>query len=584
MTYSSSPFRIIVYTASGTMQGELASVVSVNNFNGLDKMGGCDFEVVATDESALLIQPGVYFDIYDEIDGFIGRFYYLNASISYGRIAVSCEDEITALRRQFVGYRRDYTFDPVENVVNDLLSVIGWSSVVDSGIGNTSVTFEGETVLTAIDVLRDRWGSHFRLGTSASQLEFGAFGVNNGILLTRLEGQVQSLFAENENVVHIDDDGLVQSIDVSQLYNRIIATGSGQGSEAELTMENCVVGSYPVQSGLNADGTSYFYIEDAASIAAYGLRVRVAKFTGIRALSMNDTDIQRAKDAVKYAAEAYLVRHKAPRIECTVNVVGLRSNVRVGDKVDVVYKAVGDGTSSPYLDIDDEFYVMDIDRRRDVNGDRGAQLSLCSTDARRTQDTDIIVDVIRDVEVLKLHVQPHQFWSENTYTDTIQGWPVTTDKTYKAATFKIEIDNSVLKLTKVRIRFKTIPLWTTTNHETVVAGESPEISNIWQVLRGYNYPYRVRMFINGIDVSADFVSGGVWATTNVALDVICDITDYIRDAVGGMYQDHVIMFTAEARSGDASVTYTPPRTQTNSNGFVEFNVRVHGVTTGILPT
>ncbi len=88
--------------------------------------------------------------------------------------------------------------------------------------------------------------------------------------------------------------------------------------------------------------------------------------------------------------------------------------------------------------------------------------------------------------------------------------------------------------------------------------------------------------MNGIDVSASY--GGPWGLTNVAFDVTADITDLINGAVGGIYQDHIIEFKALNRTGDAAVGNPPTINNLNSNGYIECNIRIQGITQGINPT
>lgn len=596
MFSANQPFRILVYNGSGTLQGELTGVQSVDTTVSLDRVGRCTFTVIANQYSVRWIVSGASFDIYTEKEGYIGRFYLLDFDASYGFIRVNCEDELTALLRYTVGFRRDYNFDAVDTVIADLLSVAGWSGVIDSGIGNTSVTFEGESILAAVDVLRDRWGVHYRRSTIASSLDFGAFGDDSGVLFTNLSGQVPSMYSTNNNAYSFSENSFRRNEDASEIYNRIIATGGGQG-EAEFTIENSVVGSYTVNTGTNLDGSNYFYIEDAASIALYGLRTKVVKFTGIRALSNNDTDIQRAKDAVKYAAETYLRRHKDPIVEISLSVVDLRANVRVGDLVTVVYRAVGDDSNIPYIDVNAQYYVMDISTQRDTKGGHTSSVELCSTDDRRTADTDVMVDVIRDVEVLKLHIQPYPFRYESTGQDYVGKDQITLAN--RDAVFKLEVDNTITKLTKVRLRFKTRPLIV---NQLIASPATSPWSVVYNIIEGDQHPKGLNLLIDGVNVSSTY--GGPWNERisgtpgfswaigeydNNELNVNIDITDSILNSPYGIYADHDITFRVIADRNSWSYIVpghgaTSSFTGDATSGIVECNLRVQGIATGIVPT
>jgi len=457
------------------------------------------------------------------------------------------------------------------------------------------VTYEGESVFAAIDVMRDRWYQHFRLGTIANQLEFGAFGADNGFLLQGFEGVTTDLFQANENSAHISS--IRETIDVSGVYNRIVATSGGQGSEAELTIGSTAVGDYPVLSGLNQDGTSYYYIQDNASIAAYGLRTKVVKFPNIRPISNNLVDIQRAKDATKYAAEAYLRQKKEPIYQYSIEVVGIRSNLRVGDQAHVIYRSLAGTNGIPYLSVDDMFYLMDIRYSRDSKGQRRTALTVCTTSQRRTSDQDVIVDVIRDISVLKLHLQPTAFWKESESQDFCGNDWLRLLK--RDAKFSVEIDNSITKLTKVRIRFKSRPL--------AVQGliGQPSLSpweSAYMIIEGDQHPKEVHLFIDNVDVSVKY--GGPWNIRlsgtpgfgwtagqyqNNALDVKLDITDDILNSPSGLYANHEVRFRAMADPNAFAYIIPGHGVGTSINGdatsgIIVCNIQIQGITQGIQPT
>lgn len=581
MASTDSPFRIVVLSAAGIALGESSNVSSLQNQVSLDKMGKCTITLPATEPIVALINPGVIIDCYDEIDGYIGRYYYSERnksdSSNSANVTVTCFDNLVALTRQFVGFRRAYNFVAVDQVVANLLSLAGWTGIIDSGIGNTTVDYEGESVFAAVDVLRDRWYQHYRLGDIANQMEFGAFGEDSGLLLQNLQGQVQSLFEQNRNIAHVSN--INENVSADTLYNRIIPTSGGQGSEAEITIAGSLVGIYAIHAGVNQDGTFYYYIQDDASVALYGIRTKIVKFTGIHPLSNNTTDILRAIDATKYAAEAYLTQHKDPVATYSLDVIGLRANIKVGDLFHLDYRSVTNG-SDGYLDADEMLFLMDITYSRDSNGSRQATLSGCTTAQRRTSDVDVMTDVVRDISVLKLHIQPEAYWSENTWQEVISsgdgvagGYNVA-----RPAQFKVEIDNSVMKLTKVRLRFKTFLLTGTTIGDATTGVFAPT--------QAQHYPTAISLSIDGIDRTTFY--GGPWNPEpgNAQVDVTLDITNDIANAIGGMAQNHTIVFSCAipAATQEMSIyvaNHSNPIKMTL--GAVQCNIRVQGITQGIVP-
>jgi hypothetical protein len=260
-----------------------------------------------------------------------------------------------------------------------------------------------------------------------------------------------------------------------------------------------------------------------------------------------------------------------------------RQTVRPGDKIRMTYKGLVYSDNMPvhFAEIDNWFWVMST---TETVSDSGLSLGLeVNTIDRHIEDTVTqLVGALEAVDVRNVSVQTFPFWSENTWLDTIQGSNAITDREYKEATFKLQLDNSVVDVTAVKIRFKTKPLYVLNSFTTGLPEAYSEM--FYCLINSPNHPYQVRMFINGQDVTSTF--GGPWNDLSVDADggIDCDISDYIITASGGIYQEHTIIFKAANRVGDAAVG-TPSTIQNiNSNGFVELNIRVLGVAQAILPS
>ena len=112
-----------------------------------------------------------------------------------------------------------------------------------------------------------------------------------------------------------------------------------------------------------------FYVEDAASIAAYGVRESYPQFTWIGAgdtAELAAAQIQFAGE-LYLTAKAHLLRYKLPYLAYEVgDVYELPLDLQVGEKIRLRYQ----GSTSPYsgtsyLNINDDFYVMKITRTFD---------------------------------------------------------------------------------------------------------------------------------------------------------------------------------------------------------------------------
>lgn len=464
----STEFRIDVLDSTGVRvdEGPLTTVLALEDTARLDAIGSAQFTLPAEDPRGANINAGALFDIYDRVDGYLGRFYYRSKTIDAkaaggAQLVVACHNQLIELARKSVYFRRTYVAQAVDDVIQDLAALVaGWSDVTDAGIGSTSVSYEGESVLLAVDVLRDRWNKHFRLG-EARVLEFGAFGADSGLTLTNVRGQVQGEIALNTNIALVETIRLVDESD--EVFNYIIPLGAGQGT-AQLTIEQATLGTYTVETGTNDDGSHYYFIQDATSVAAYGRREKILSFPSIRPITNSDANILNAANALKLTAEAYLARHLVPKVTYAIAVRGLRENVSVGDLVRLQYRGVVDGYS--FIDVNADFYVMDVTRKRDVNGTRTATLVIAAVADRRTSDTDVMMDVVSDIRALKVSVPL-------SLARTAHGPYVLRLSLSHTAEFTVRIGSEVLFLNYAILRFRTSPLKSSVTAAASGGGSAP---------------------------------------------------------------------------------------------------------------
>lgn len=446
-------FYIDILDSAGNRLGDgpLLNLIQLDDTTSLDTIGSCEFVMPATDERTQYITAGSQFDIFDRVDGYLGRYYYRSKTLSVTaqgeqRLTVRCHDQLIELTRQSVYFRRTYTNAAVNTVITDLVAMAaGWSSFTEVGIGNTSVMYEGESVLRAVDVLRDRWNRHFRLG-GPRLLQFGAFGNDLGFVLSNLRGQVQADIDRNPDIALIERLQLLEESD--EIFNCIVPLGAGQGV-SQLTIQEATAGTYTVQVGTNQDGSLFYYIEDAASVLQYGRRQRVLSFPNIRPITNSEANIENAANALKLTAEAYMARHLAPNVTFAVPVRALRRVLSVGDLVRLQYRDIVDNYG--FVDVNDNFYVMGVTRSRSSDGTRSAELTIATIAERRTSDTDIVLEIINDVRALKVNIPITLAYSPvGPYTQRV-------DPTH-TATFTVRLGAEVTYLNYAIMRFKTSPL------------------------------------------------------------------------------------------------------------------------------
>jgi hypothetical protein len=456
--YADTLFTVDILDASGNRLGDgpLRNITSLKDTRSLDRIGTLTFTLPAGDPRQRYFQQGSQFDVFTRDEGYLGRYWFRSQSIEYrdgaAEIAIECFDTLRELSNQSVFFRRKYQFQDVADVITDLVSLVpGWAARVDEGIGNTTISYEGESVLIAVDALRDRWGQHYRLATTTpglNVLEFGSFGATAPVTLVNATASTAGEMDANSAIAYVKTIRELQDRD--DIYNTIIPLGAGEGT-AQLTIERATLGSFDVKSGVNQDGSTFYYIEDAASVARFGRIWRVATYKTIRPLTNSDANITNAANALKLTAETMLRRRSGLIKSYAVTVVGLRQNINVGDRVPVRFSGIADSDNYSYLDIDESLWVMDVSRQRAVNGNTTVSLTVATDDQRRTSDTDVMLQIVNDLNALKIHVPTVLTYRDfGPYERRIDG--------SNTATFTVRIKDEVLALNRAIMTLRTSPL------------------------------------------------------------------------------------------------------------------------------
>lgn len=600
---NTSPFRIEILDVNDVPLGggPIVTAFDLRDERKLDHIGNLSFSMPAGDRKAQFIQTGVKFDVYDEKDGYLGKFLYGSKRIAdrsgSAVLSVKCYELTKELTFNTVGFFRDFNYSATSVVLANLIAdVPNWSVETDSEKIST-ISYSGESVFRAIDELRDRTGEHFRLKfdgvTSAPILEFGAFGDISPVLFDQFRGQAQAEWDNNPNTAIITDMTLEEQSE--EVWNKAIPLGFGQGV-SQLNIESATLGTYTVQSEANQDGSLRYFIADSISISEYGTREKILQFPNIRPISNSTTNEQNAANALKLTAEAYLQRHLTPQVTYKMSVIGLRQNVKVGDKIHVRYNAAIDGIN--YIDLDTDFWVLGLTRNRSANGDRSQSIVVSEVDNVRTSDQDVIVDVVRNLNSIAVHVPATLAYAPiGPYTKRIKGAASVNDRI--DAPFIARIQNEVLYINRALLRFRTDPLkasatgadhshlmfsqpavgsYTTTTGQTVCA-DSPGTGGLWNlnmefqssnfptsplytfgasggeesieygVFEDTEYPRSISLLINGVDRSSEL--GGPWAVSEQAVELELDVTDILIE--DGIRRNHNFTFTALSGHGEIEV-------------------------------
>ncbi len=593
-----SPFRIDILDSAGNKVGDgpLKNIMQVDDTRILDKIGMLTFVMPASDPKVQFITAGRSFDVYDEVDGYLGRFLFNKMSFvdRDGRaiLIVQTWSILKELVYNISGFAREYAASQVETIIDDLVTdVTGWTTSTGASLGTANVTYQGQTIYQAVEELAKRWGLHFRLGSGTRVLEFDAFGdVNTDVRLTNLGGQ--SIGFDGSKTAAIKS--IKKMIATDEVYNRVIAVGAGNGA-AQLVLLDTEVGDFfTVTSRTRTNGQVETYIEDVASQATFGIREVVLVFDQIRPIANTATAKTQAQTELLKNAERWLNRYKDEREQYdNLTVYGLETDVNVGDKVNVRYKGK-DENGNLYLDVDDDFWVMQVTRQRNATGQRSHTFKVVNVDRSELTDQDIMASAVKAIQSEKLWIKPTAFRYENTYYDYVQAVVGVAGKTAK---FTLSIDDTVTEVTRVVLRFKSHLLANVISTSNLLGHPSGSggafVQNFWLVQEDANaqFPRDISIEINGVnydnDVDVDYLVGctGPWNPdpANASVTVEIDVTDVILNDAGGIYQDFDIEFTCQPTSVAQLITYSAGAASSTaaSHGNMELTIKVQGVSQAI---
>lgn len=589
------PFFIDIYNSAGNKVAALVNITFLNTTERLNAIGEAHFQMPANDEATRHIVAGSEFQIFDEVDGDLGRFLYRTSAImddnNRGILNVSCWSVMQELARQITGFAREYEGDLVEDIVDDLVSTVaGWTSDTDLAMGNANVTYQGQSIIDALVELANRWNYDFRMGSTVRELEFKTLGqLNTNVRLIGARGQA----AAGDSITSVAFIGsIVETTEYDGIVNRVIALGAGDGA-GQLTLANQTANrhGFVVQSIVPLNGQEYFFIEDAASVTANGLREIPIIFEDIKPIANTVAAKVAAANELMFAAEAYILRHRDPRIQYDIgDVRKLRADIQVGDLINIEYKGI-DGNFK-YLDVDVDYWLMDLQRDRDsASGDRVARMTLTNIDRRRADDAQMWKQLTKRIRSQKLLINPTPFRFENTYYDLIQS---VVGAAGKSARFTISIDNTVQDLTRVIIRFKTRALFSPIGaiiNPAHSAGAGTTVDVAFVAQEHDQFPRDISCELNGVNidnnVNVDYLVGGTGSwnpdPANVSVTVEMDVTDLILADAGGIYQDFDIEFTCDPTSVAQDITMQGNTTTSTgaSQGMIECTIKIQGIAQAI---
>jgi hypothetical protein len=605
-----------VYDTSGVKVAFIESIISANAASRLDEAGTFDLQCALQQDVIDYLVSGNEIALYAQEDtetpvqwtrGKIvkPRIQETGDNLS---ISISGRDLMDELRMKVVGLGRSYNAQTVEIIMDDLVGLVsGWTADVETASASLLQTarFDGAKVLKAILQSTKQLGLHIRNGTVNRTLEIGAFGTaattanGEAIWAMRAPSSITPEFYSNNTVLVIDTISVTDDLDPS--VNWAIPMGAGEGTAATtlkdtsyeiLNTDNTVyragtTPTYPIYIRTNDFDIDEYYI-DASD--GDDQRQDTLSFKTIGPIANSSTAKQLASDALADACMASLARTRVALTSYTLTVRKLRVDIRPGDLIHVQYKGVVPTTGDPkatrstltYIDVDEDLWVMGMQRSASENGFI-TTLQVSTVDRHVMDDTDIMVEVLDRSEVQNLTVQTFPFGFQDSSERVIQGASSPSDAQYKTANFSLKVPDFFTEVIRVDLQLVTRPLYSMTDVGAVLGPLPEALKYYYAVYPSTNYPCDITITIDGVDRTTAL--GGPWNASagNSAVDVTLDISEYIVDAVGGLYQNHTIVFAAGYKAGEVRVNTSHPSEPAGnaSNGVVEAKTLVFGMARAI---
>lgn len=588
--------------AAGTLQtpGPITTISQASVSRKLDGVGSISLSVPGTDKRSLDLLTNerrvvLYVEQLGAIRelgrGIIRRLDDSDNASGWTRTARG-PDSLDELKRVMVGINRAYDNETIAAIVADLVADVSeWSdscSLTDVYTGR----FDSVSVLKALQSLVAAQGAHLRPAASGKTLEVGTFGTDSGLTLINTGRMSRELYG-NDDVALIERFSV--SVDSEPIANRIFVYGAGDNVDAALTLElSTRTAPYTIQSRVK-NGRTEYYLEHAASVAAYGVIEKYAQFKEISPLGTSDTDKERAANALYDAAAAWLDRNAEPQSRYSVVVRKATQTVRPGDRVHIGYLGVVereyDGTFN-YRDINDDFWVMSADETVTLDGISLA-LEVATVDSYEMDAAQVLIGGLEQVRVQGTNVQQalteYTIGPEQVFMDSAT-----------PQTVKMPLSDYTYNIQRVLMRVRTRPL-TATATAASSGGGSTESSTTETdtptIMRVDSSPPggtgSVKKFTVYDGSSTYFFEANTTVPTPSALEPTSipghshDVTlpNHVHDLTYGIYKDTTRPVDIEIEVNGVSVTPSPIGTAVSDlDETIDVTAEVNGRVGGIIGT
>jgi len=452
-------FRIDILSSDGLKSGPpITEVLGLSVSDMINQVGEATITIPAAIAAQRGLARGNRYQIYNDELGYLGEYTHYDSTVDAAakNISIVCRDSLIRIAERVAGFRRNFNNAALSTVLTDLLDDFSptWSASYEGETITDPITFsvEGENYLRILNYLRTYVRGWFRRETDTSIL-FGKFTSTTPVVTFVSPTMVLEGLPTTQALIM----QITRTRAGSDVVNRVYPVGAGIG-ETKLDLRySSRTTPYTVESGVVGGGVAAYWLEDAASVASYGRVDRVVAWNEIRPISNSAADLTNAANALYDIATAYLQRYNSENDAYTLSAVEVPASLRVGDLVRIVYNGVAELENGRvgWLNVANNFFVTRINRDFDDSANSTVSLNISANGDAIVGNTEILYDILADVQTLKLRTQPTQtYYSKASPTMPLDSAGTTT------ASFAFTIGSEVLEVNQMSLEFELSPLRT----------------------------------------------------------------------------------------------------------------------------
>lgn len=415
--------RVETYDASDTLiaEGPVVEALECRYRYLLDEIGAYEFTCPATVRNSQALAEGGIVRIFREGEGlcFIGV-------IDKVQIRIANEQPVlvvsgSSIARQLVWlntkFARAFEGTSLASTASTLLTGTGWAAGTLGTPTNNAFTrrFDSVPIWPSLVSVATAATFHVRENPWDKQVDIDALGTDSGIVFQNVSGNSPELEA-NTDLFPIKTVQVLR--DAMDVWNSIEPVGAGEGINRLTLKMSTRTTPYTIQNEAQPDGQLRYFIEDSASVTAYGKRELALLFKDVQPLSLSPAGFQAAADTLYDVATTWLQRHKDSLRSYQVGISGFRHinldgsrRLMPGDKVTAVYHGVATDDQGDYvwLNLNQSLWVMAMERAMKVDGSDDWKFTVSTADRFEQDDSLALRDALNNIRTIAVAPRPFTY-------------------------------------------------------------------------------------------------------------------------------------------------------------------------------